>query len=193
MSIVGQQLASPTPWSKIPSNDNSENHNPTDDEPNKGNAGSKIDVPNSIPPIPYLPALTNLYHGGQPLAKNPSDGIDRDASQHSPDTQAGLPGVVVSLGTGHVVLDGISYAIPALPTTAPTLVGGQPLRAVHGGGVIAVGSTIRPGSSATIAGHVVSAGSSYAVIDSSTVELVLSSQNRFLLLIGQCKSPPTAA
>jgi len=127
------------------------------------------------------PALAPPSIGGQPVIQGPNNGIIIGSSTYTPGTQAQISGVTVSVGNGHYIANGVSYAVPFSNPTSPPLIAGQPVQIASNGGVIAAGTTIAPGSSATIAGHVIVAGSSHAVIDGSTINPAPATQTPVLI------------
>ena len=96
---------------------------------------------------------------------------------------ATISGQVVSAGPSNVAIDGSTYALPssvgaALVTPAPQTeqevpvqVGGNSIARASNGGIIIGGSTLAPGSEATISGQVVSAGATNVAIGGSTYNL----------------------
>ncbi len=130
-----------------------------------------------------------LLVGGQTIARASSGGVIVGSSTLAPGAQATIQGHVVSAGpanaagSAHVVVDGITQSLAAnagavlqtpAPQQAPVLVGGQSIARASNGGVIIGSSTLPPGASTTIAGHIISAGpgsSNNVIIDGSTQAL----------------------
>ncbi len=117
-------------------------------------------------PSSGLPALN-----GQSIQTAAGGGIVVAGSTVAPGSQATIAGHVIFAGSSNVIVDANTFSVPpALPTNLPA-VNGQSIQTALGGGVVVAGSTIAPGSQATVSGHVVSAGSSNIVVDASTFGL----------------------
>ena len=85
-------------------------------------------------------------------------------------SQQTVSGHVISVdSSSHIVVDSSTYAAPvAAPSSGLPAVNGQSIQPAAGGGFVIGSSTVAPGSQATVAGHVISAGSSNVIIDANT-------------------------
>jgi len=129
-----------------------------------------------------LPAATTagaVLVGSSPVVKASNGGVVIGGSTVAPGIQTAVAGYTISVGSSHAVVDGITYALPAsagavvqaAPAPSPVFVGSQSVVLGPNGGIIIGSSTIAPGAQATIAGKVVSVGSSSMVIDGTTYSL----------------------
>ena len=97
-------------------------------------------------------------------------GIVVGSSTYTPGAQATVSGHTISVGSGNVVVDGSTQALPTSAT--PVIIGGVKVQpASNGAGVVVGSSTIVAGSQATISGHAISVGSTNIVVDGSTQAL----------------------
>lgn len=111
--------------------------------------------------------------GGQPINLAPNGGVVIGGNTPTtiiPGSSATVAGQVIAAGASFAVVDGSTFTPPPMAPT-PVSVAGQPVRLAPDGneGVVVGDTTITPGSSATIAGKVVAAGASFAIIDGSTI------------------------
>lgn len=115
--------------------------------------------------------------GGQAIQTAPAGALVIGSQTIAQGSHATVAGSVVSVGSNNVAVDGSSYAIPGaaaftpLGAPAPLAVAGQAIQTASNGGVVVAGQTIAQGSYATVAGTVVSIGSSNIVLGSSTYAL----------------------
>lgn len=129
------------------------------------------------PPAPSSPSPVLI--AGQSAIKATNGGLVIGSSIIAPGSQANVAGHAVSVGSSNAVVDGTTYALPssnggvlqALPTPPPVLDAGQTLVRASNGGIVIGSSTIGPGQQATVAGHIISVGSSVAAVDGTTYAL----------------------
>lgn len=133
----------------------------------------------TLTPSPTSP--TPISIANQPLYLLPSDGGliigGSTPTTMSPGSITTIAGQIISAGVSFAIVDGSTVTPPLASTTAlsplPFSIAGQPLYLLPSNkGLLISGptpTTLPPGSSATIAGEIISAGASFAVIDGSTI------------------------
>ena len=112
-----------------------------------------------------LPANTPPAVVGQAIQPAPSGGLVVVGQTVAQGQKATISGTVVSVGSSNFVLGSSTYALPA---NTPPPVGGQAVQAAPNGGLVVAGQTIAQGQQATIAGTLVSIGSSNIIVGGST-------------------------
>ena len=131
---------------------------------------------------PALPAAQPLpKFGGQPILKSPNSDLVIAGSTLPPGSQATVAGHTVSNGASHVVIDRKTHALqpPTAPSPWPapavtavgdpiTSIGGQPILQNTNSDLIIGGSTLPPGSQATVVGHAISNDATKVVVDGKT-------------------------
>jgi len=117
------------------------------------------------------PTPTPVLVAGNSVAKAAGGGVVIASSTYTPGAQAQVAGTSFSVGADNIAVAGSTHALPASPSQTPVLVGGQSVARASNGGVIVGSSTIAPGEQATVANHVISAGPSNVVVDSSSFAL----------------------
>lgn len=129
-----------------------------------------------------LPAATTagaVLVGSSAIVKASNGGVVIGGSTVAPGVQTAVAGYTISVGSSHAVVNGITYALPAsagavvqaAPALSPVFGGSQSVVIGPNGGIIIGSSTFAPGAQATIAGKVVSVGSSSMVIGGTTYSL----------------------
>jgi hypothetical protein len=115
--------------------------------------------------------------GGQPIQQAPSGGVVVAGQTIAQGSQATVQGSVVSVGSSNVVVGGSTYALhtptDATPLEVPATVsiGGKTVQQLSNGGIVVAGQTFTPGTQTTIAGDVVSVGSSNIALAGTTYSL----------------------
>ncbi len=148
--------------------------------------GSTYALPSTAGAILQTPApqpSSPVEVGGNSIVKAANGGVVIGSSTIAPGSEATISGQVISAGPSNVAIDGSTYAVPTsvgavLETPAPQTeqevpvqVGGNSIARASNGGIIVGGSTLAPGSEATISGQVVSAGATNVAIGGSTYDL----------------------
>ena len=129
--------------------------------------GSTYPLPVFAVPTPST-ALAPLMVAGESIQKANNGRIIVAGQTVAQDRQATVAGTVVSVGEGNIVFGSSTYALPA---NTPPAVGGQVLTPAPSGGLVVGGQLVAPGQQATIAGTVISVGSSNVVIEGNSYAL----------------------
>ncbi len=100
----------------------------------------------------------------------PNGGAIIAGSAYTPGARMMTAGHAISVGSGTVVVDGTTQALPNIgPGVAPpVMIGGSPMQRASNGAVVIGGSTLPFGAQTTMAGHVVSVGAANVIIDGIT-------------------------
>ena len=109
--------------------------------------------------------------GDQKITKASSGGVIIAGATYTPGATGQVSGTPISIGSDNVVVGGAAYSLPTSGAPGPPLIAGQAITKASNGGIIVAGSTIPPGSQATISGQAVSVGPAFAVIDGLTYAL----------------------
>ena len=147
--------------------------------PGLGKAGNEIQAS----PASAYPADSVGSGGGDPEGRigndpnaSPETYQKADSDQSPPDPGQPMPsavgyeiqgiedGVVINENDGNILQ-------PPISTAGPVLIADQSVVRASGGGIVIGSSTIPPGSQTTVLSHIISAGSSYVLIDSSIYAL----------------------
>ncbi len=109
---------------------------------------------------------------GNTIVRDPGGGVVIASSTYAPGQTARITGgTPLSVGSDHVIVGGSSYALPPTSPTAPAPIAAHSIIRASDGGIVIGSSTIAPGQQASVAGHIVSAGPSVALVDGSTYAL----------------------
>ena len=178
---------SPSGTPPDPSSDPS-NHlkpiNPSDDSPTPANSRIDDDVFESVddtgrqispgtvddatklpPPskIPYLPSTTEQF-----IVPDPNKAESTVPTTYASISLAQTLGAFLPITPSDALLGSSVHALPLASALKVPFIFGQSMTRAPDGGIVAASHSISPKSHATIAGHTVYAGSTDAVIDSST-------------------------
>ena len=161
------KLDNSKPSEDNPSHNSLRNGSPSESYRNESNAMMDTGAPITHTLMVSQPSELPLSLGDQPVAKGPGDSLIIGTSTYTPGSPAQIPDVVISLGNGHIVANGISYAISNSLTTNIPLIASQAIHIDSSGGLIVARTTLALGSVTTIDGHVISASGAYLMIECS--------------------------
>lgn len=133
-------------------------------------------------PAPSSP--NPIVLGGNTVQTAANGGVVIGSSTYVQGAQATISGHAVSVGSGNVVVDGSTRALPTPSASSPMIVGGNAVQAAPNGGVAIGSSIISAGSQTTISGHAISVGSNNIVIDGTTQALAIPATASAILIIG---------
>lgn len=104
------------------------------------------------------------------LTRAPNGGLVVGSTTIMPGQSAAVNDHAIAVAPSHVVVDGNTYAFPAITasTASPVTLGGVAVQGVSNGGALIGDLTFAPGLQTTSAGHVISVGSGNVVVDGST-------------------------
>lgn len=125
----------------------------------------------------YAPSATTL--SASPLLANnqllqmTNGGLELGTHNLVPGTSTTINNHVIDYANpSQVIEDGVTHNLAAVSSSNPLVLDGNTLQRAANGGLITAGTTIAPGSTAAISGHVYSlAGSSIVVMDGNTYAL----------------------
>lgn len=146
------------------------------------------DVPNSEPkPIETVVngSPSPVIAGGSPVQKASNGAVLVAGEIVAQGSQATVSGAVVSVGSDSVAIDGTNHAFPPLADKTPTplMVGANTAQRIPNGGLVVASQTLALGGQATVAGVVVSVGSSEAVLDGTTHNLAPNAPTPLSLIV----------
>lgn len=147
---------------------------------NEGTSGSP-DGDSNASPVPmdgsiYAPSPTGSFASSlvnNRLLKWTNGGLEIGSQTLAPGTSTTMDNHVTDYANpSQVIEDGVTHNLAPESSTNPLVLSGQTLLRATNDGLITAGTTIAPGSTAAIGGHVYSlAGSSSVVMDGSTYAL----------------------
>ncbi len=119
-------------------------------------------------PTPSTP--TPITVGGLAMQAAPDGGAIIAGSAYTPGARMMTAGHAISVGSGTVVVDGTTQALPSIgPGVAPpVMIGGSPMQRASNGAVVIGGSTLPVGAQTTMAGHFISVGAANVIVDGTT-------------------------
>lgn len=132
---------------------------------------SNVPKTNAAEPDPSNPLVVHSSEGL--FVQAPSGGADMAATSYTTGSVAHISGHDPPIEPSAVIMSGSTHILlpPSAPTSTLPLINGEPMARAPDGGLVFAGSTVAPGSQATISGHTVSVGLSDAVIDGSRYAL----------------------
>ena len=129
-------------------------------------AGSTYNSPSAE----TLPAALSI--GGQLIHTASDGGLIVAGQTLTRGVPASISGTLISIGSSDLIIGSSTYGLPSnsatVPTQAPLLIAGNPVKVAPGGGFLVAGQTITPGEVATVSGITISVGSSAVVLNNIT-------------------------
>lgn len=144
-------------------------------------------------PSPTTPSAPSLLVNNQ-LLQLTNGGLKIGSRTLVPGTHTTMDDHVIDYANpSQVIEDGVTHNLAPVSSSNPLVLGGQTLSRATDGGLITAGTTIAPGRTAVIGGHVYSlAGSSSVIMDGNTYALPAAT-DAYQVQAATSSPPPTVA
>lgn len=143
-------------------------------------------------PSPTPPSTSPLLVDNQ-LLQMTKGGLEIGSQTLVPGTHTTIKNHVIDYtNPGQVIEDGITHNLAPVSSSNPLVLDGQTLLRAPNGGLITAGTTIAPGSTATVGGHIYSfVGSSSVIMDGGNTYALPATNNAYQIQPATSNTPPS--